>query len=134
MWESIISALEKLGAPAGWITAILQLLIWIIGAPIFYFRYRRRIRSLEQKVTKLGEVGEDLQKQLAEMKDLANRWFQMILAALSMMKVKAPKLYRDYVGSYGGEKNFKDMWVVPKISVEESELAEGEIEEKGGQH
>jgi len=133
MWESILSVLERLGAPAGWIAAIVQLLIWIIGAPIFYVRYRRRVSNLEQKVTKLEQTGEDLQEQLAKMKDLANKRFQMIMAALSMMKVKAPKLYRDYVGSYGGEKNFKDWWVIPKIPSEKSESTEEEIGETGGQ-
>lgn len=128
MWESIISVLERLGAPVGWITAIVQLLIWVIGVPIFYFRYRRRVRSLDQKVAKLEQEGEDLQEELAKMKDLDSKHFQMIIAALSMMRARAPKLYRDYVDSYGGEEVFKNWWVVPKILVDRSESSGREAE------
>lgn len=113
MWESILSILERLGAPAGWITAIVQLLIWIIGVPIFYVRYRRQVSKLEKRVKELGQTEEDLREELGKMKDLAYRQSQMVMAALSMMKIRAPKLYREYVGSFGGEKNFTDWWLVP---------------------
>lgn len=122
MWDAILRMLESWGAPAGWITAIVQLLIWIIGVPIFYMRYRRQLNELEQTVVEQRE-------EIAKVKDLANAWFQMTREAVRMMRTRAPKVYRDYVDSYGGEQNFTDWWVVPEIPGREHESVEGETDE-----
>ncbi len=125
MWEVILRTLEIWGAPAEWITAIVQLLFWVIGAPICYRRYRRRVRELQQAV-------EEQQEEIAKVKDLANAWFQMTKQAVSMMKGGARKVYRDYVDSYGGEQNFTDWWVVPEIPGSERKSLEGESDKTGG--
>jgi hypothetical protein len=121
VWDTLLGILQRWGAPAGWIAAIVQLLIWIIGFPVFHMCYRRQVQKLQQIV-------DEQQEEIAKMEDLANAWFQMTKAAVAMMRSRSPKVYRDYVNSYGGEHKFTNWWVIPEIPYKEALREDEEIE------
>ena len=111
MINYIIGVLEKWGTLAGWITAIIQLPIWLIGVPVLYYKYRKRKGEFDAVVQEKNYWNEEYYKKM----DLANAWHQIAKEELSIMKHNAPETYRKFVESYGGEDKFQEWWQLPDI-------------------
>lgn len=115
--ERLIKVLENWGPIAGWIAALLQLVIWIIFIPIMFYKKRKNLKEKKK-------VLEDLkfwQEEASNVKDKANGWYQITKQAILMMKGEKSKskAYKTFTDAYGGEEKFKDMWTLPEIPKEE---------------
>lgn len=116
MIDNFVRLLEKWGTLAGWITAIVQLPIWLIGVPFFYFKKRKWRKEFNTALQESNYWKEECYRT----KDNANAWFQMTKEALNIMKYNTPETYRKFVESYGGEANFQEWWKLPEIPIIEN--------------
>lgn len=112
--EWLIKILEKWGPIAGWLVALLQLLVWIFFIPILLYQRHKNSKEKEKIENELIFW----QDEASKAKDTANGWYQITKQAILMMKHGAPDVYISFVESYGGEENFKDMWTLPEIPEE----------------
>jgi len=111
MVEDLGKILEEWGTLAGWITAIVQLPIWLIGVPFLFYKNRKRKREMDL----IQQDKNYWEEECYKMKDKANAWHQMTKETVSFLKYKAPEAYRDFVESYGGEDKFQDWYKLPDI-------------------
>lgn len=120
MVDYIIKLLEKWRTLAGWITAIVQLLIWLIGGLFFYFRERKR----KKEIKTIFQEKEYWKEECYKMKDKANEWHQLTKEAVNIMKYNTPGIYEKFVESYGGEDKFQEWWQLPNIPIIEDKKEE----------
>lgn len=111
MAEDLHKILEEWGTFAGWITAIVQLPIWLIGVPFLFYKNRKRKREMD-----LIRQDRDYWKdEFFKMKDLASSWHQMTKEIKTILQHKAPEAHRDFIESYGGEDKFEDWYKLPEV-------------------
>jgi hypothetical protein len=116
MVEDLGKILEEWGTLAGWITAIVQLPIWLIGVPFLFYKNRKRKREMDLIQQDKNYWKEECYK----MKDLANSWHQTAKEIKTVLKHKAPEAHVDFVESYGGEDKFQDWYKLPDIPIIEN--------------
>lgn len=115
MIEGFFRLLEKWGTLAGWITAIVQLPLWLIVIPFFYYKNKKKRKEIDSLIQEQTYWRDECYK----MKDLASSWHQVTKEAVSIMKYNAPATYKKYVEDYGGEDKFQEWWKLPDIPVVE---------------
>lgn len=117
MIDDFVRVIEKWGTLAGWVTALAQLPIWIIGVPFLYWRERKRKKEIKGIFQDTNHWREEFYK----MKDLANAWHQMTKEAVNIMKYNTPEMSKKFVESYGGEDKFQEWWQLPDVPIIEDE-------------
>lgn len=102
---------EKLGTIAGWITALIQIPIWLYWIPYLYTKKRKNKEEIDSIIRERDWWKEECYK----MKDIATSWHQITKEAVSILRHSSPMAYKDFIEAYGGEEKIQDWYELPEI-------------------
>lgn len=121
MLEWILQKLELLGAPAGWITSLIQLFIWVIGGTKILRRCRKLLKEKNEKL-------KDIQEEISKANDRAAAWHSCLKEALRIAKSRAPTTYQLIIEPWGGEEKIANWWYLPQPPIYYANAPEIEFE------
>jgi hypothetical protein len=95
MFDWLIRYLQVLETPVSWIVNIIQLLGYIIGGPIIFFRHKRRLKKAEEKYNFYKTEYE--------------RCLPMLHHAICVLRYDLPKSFKEFEKRYGGKGVFDNI-------------------------